>query len=86
MSQLCNYRRKLYLQEIEAVRSTTGVVLNGFIQVFCIFHLAAAKHLRHADSHFFVAPVELIDVCVVTSFDTFVSVLRPGRCEKLSQF
>ena len=72
----------LYLQEVEAVRSTTGIVLDRLIQVFCIFYMTAAEHLGHADGNFFITPVQLIDICVVTGFDAFVSVLRPGRWDK----
>lgn len=69
----------MYLQEIEAVRPTAGIVLDRFVQVFSVFDLTAAEHFGHVDSHFFITPVQLIDVCVVAGFDTFVCVLRPGR-------
>lgn len=69
------WRNKLYLQEVEAVRSTAGVILHRLVQVFSVLHLTAAEHLGHADGDFLVAPVQLVDVCVVTGFDAFVSVL-----------
>lgn len=74
---------RLYLKKIEALRSSTGVVLDGFIQVLCIFYLAAAEYVTHVYGHFFITPVQLIDVCMVTSFDTFVCVLRPGKKDKI---
>lgn len=69
---------KIYLQEIEAIRSAAGIFLDWFNQVFCIFHLTAAEDFSHVDSHLLITPVQLIDVCVVAALHTFVSVLRPG--------
>lgn len=69
----------MYLQEVEAVRTATGIILNGLIQVFSIFHLTASEYLGHVDGHLFIAPVQLVDVCVVRGFNTFVSILRPSR-------
>lgn len=67
----------LYLEEIEAVRPTAGVVLDRLVQVLCVLYLAAAEHVSHVDSHFLITPIQLIDVCVVTCFDTFVRIFRP---------
>lgn len=69
----------MYLQEVEAVGTATGIFLNRLIQVLSIFHLTASKYLGHVDSHLFIAPVQLVDVCMVRGLNTFVSILRPGR-------
>lgn len=69
----------MYLQEIEAVGSPAGIILDRFDQVFSILYLTTTQHFGHVDSHLLVAPVQLIDVCVVAALHTFVGVLRPGR-------
>lgn len=77
-SDISTKYQEIYLQEIEAVRSAAGIFLDWFNQVFSIFYLTAAKDFSHVDGHLLIAPVQLIDVCVVAALHTFVSVLRPG--------
>lgn len=69
----------MYLQEVEAVGAAGGIFLNGLVQVLPIFHLTASEYLGHVGGHLFIAPVQLIDVCVVRGLNAFVSVLWPRR-------
>lgn len=69
----------MYLQEVEAVGAATGVLLNGLGQVLSVLHLTASQYLGHVHGHLFIAPVQLVDVCVVRGFNAFVSILRPRR-------
>lgn len=68
-----------HLQEVEAVGAAGGEVLHGLDQVLPVLHAAAPLHLRHVHRGLLVAPVQLVDVRVVSRFQAFVRVLWPGR-------
>lgn len=65
-----------HLQEVEAVEAAGGIILDALGQVLAVDHGAAALHGAEVDRGLLIAPVEEVDVRVVTGLRGLVRVFR----------
>lgn len=67
-----------HLEKVEAIGATSREVLEALRQVLSVLHSAAALHGLEVHHGLLIAPVEQVDVCMVTGWGRLVCVLRPG--------